>query len=188
MTMLRSANSHVPAFGENAASVNLRQLPPGHDLHNLQAESGLDSNSFRDFQEVTNQACVYGECTLSCLRTNFNMKCGNSVGAMISEALIRPLVEGHQKFSPLFVALGMITPKSCSFLYQGSRLLQHRIDPKINEELHRIFGKPDEKDESTKTTNVPAPDAINADSDLEYLNEADPASDIDERMCFAYLL
>ncbi|VDL82374.1 unnamed protein product [Nippostrongylus brasiliensis] len=143
-----------------------------------------NANSFRDFLEVTDQACVcgtqgfrYAECALSCFRTRFNKRCEGNAGSMISETIVRPLVEGHQKFSPLFIALGVVAPRSCSFLYKGSRLLRHRIDPKTNEELWKTYGVAEEEElaaaaeESANGANPFVPNAINADSDLDRLSK-----------------
>ncbi|WKY13557.1 hypothetical protein Q1695_004417 [Nippostrongylus brasiliensis] len=185
--LLRSFQSRdmAPAFGE-------KPIPLDPSLFNFGPEpktgkgfgllndlgfhqAGPDANSFRDFLEVTDQACVYAECALSCFRTRFNKRCEGNAGSMISETIVRPLVEGHQKFSPLFIALGVVAPRSCSFLYKGSRLLRHRIDPKTNEELWKTYGVAEEEElaaaaeESANGANPFDPNAINADSDLDRL-------------------
>ncbi|KJH44957.1 hypothetical protein DICVIV_08994 [Dictyocaulus viviparus] len=263
------------SVARRAHTVGVTSMPYKQDLdvgQDSMRDKTPNTNSLRTFEDVVDQACVYGECALGCLRNKFNMKCEENVGSLISnvcsflaqlyiavafivhcyvggfysvfgnecsfsialrpstvdsfnisgstydflicvcslmrihsqsrthlhqrifrsdittsgrlrcfhvvkEALIRPLVEGHQKFSPLFIAFGVIAPKSCSFLYKGSSLLRHRIDPEVNDALLTKYGRAESVDinedkDYTDDTNEMADQmkfrSIDAESDLEH--------------------
>lgn len=118
------------------------------DFLNMLAQRNVsrdfDANSLQNFVEVRHEACTEVECILLCFRRQLNSKCEGSVGALISEAVVRPLVTAHQKFPSLFLALDGAWPPSCGFLYSDRRLLRHTIDPKVNEELLKTYGSTDE--------------------------------------------
>lgn len=160
----------APAFGERPVPLDPGQSHLGVDpktgnelglLNNLN-NPRADSSSYQNFLEIAHEACTYVECALGCLRTKYNTRC-KDVGALIVETLMRPVVEGHRRFSPFFLALSATSPTSCKFLYSASRLLRFRIDPKLHEDLLRTYGTTDE-DEDVDTSS-----AIDADSDLERL-------------------
>uniref|UniRef100_A0A158PA55 CPG4 domain-containing protein n=1 Tax=Angiostrongylus cantonensis TaxID=6313 RepID=A0A158PA55_ANGCA len=193
---------HLEPVVENAAGELLKQLLPATPIRSF-GEAPVPLEPVVENGPDTSVECMFTlklqkhTVTLSCFSEALDQKDYRApVMVMVIEALVRPLVAGHQKFSLLFTAFGFIAPESCSFLYKGAILSQHRIDPRVHEELLTKFSRTDENSTSENTHGVRdskgAVDVsdlhlVDADSDLEqlinllYANETfDKAAAVDD--------
>ncbi|VDM52163.1 unnamed protein product [Angiostrongylus costaricensis] len=167
--LLRQLGPATPAGSFDEAATPLE--PMVENAAGLVADQHIpqiETNSLRAYEDVIDHAC---------------------------EALVRPLVAGHQKFSLLFTAFGFIAPESCSFLYKGAILSQHRIDPRVHEELLTKFSRTEENStsenahgvrDSKRAVDVTDLHLVDADSDLKqlinllYANETFDRADVDD--------
>ncbi|KAK6753292.1 hypothetical protein RB195_012719 [Necator americanus] len=195
LQLLRTESAlHPPAFGDSP-------IPFEPDLFHFgpepQSSNGLGlSNdlsifqpdmraSLRDFEIVSAHACRVAECFLSCIRSKYDMMCENHAGMLISETLVRPLMLTQRRFSFPLMALGMMMPESCKFLSSGTRLLRHRIDPRINDNLLRAFGGTEEEElagfaEVSKSLDTPRDDNS---TELEAFGEEGSGQDCSQGIC-----
>ncbi|CAD5217398.1 unnamed protein product [Bursaphelenchus xylophilus] len=119
-------------------------------LTNWAAQSGLldifgsyDKASPRfdgeQFRAVMQDVCDLSKCYLTCFRTDYNNKCGNSAGTLLSEAIVRPMAESQSEplIQHMSGFMNLFMPHQCGFFLNKDELDPHRIDPHLSEALKR---------------------------------------------------
>ncbi|CAD5212981.1 unnamed protein product [Bursaphelenchus okinawaensis] len=91
------------------------------------------------FRAVMQDVCDLAKCYLTCVRTDYNNKCGNSAGTLISEAIVRPMAEGQSEpvIQHMSGFMNIFMPSQCGFFLNKDELAPHRIDPHLSEALKR---------------------------------------------------
>uniref|UniRef100_A0A0N5AU46 CPG4 domain-containing protein n=1 Tax=Syphacia muris TaxID=451379 RepID=A0A0N5AU46_9BILA len=93
------------------------------------------------FRKMASEACGVLQCYLGCLRSKYNGRCYGVAGSLLSEVLVRPLVESSNSMtlSPLADLAKLVLPKECGYLTTPSALWSLRIDKKLDDDLKRAY-------------------------------------------------
>ncbi|KAI6232686.1 CPG4 domain-containing protein [Aphelenchoides fujianensis] len=95
-------------------------------------------------REIVQEVCDVAQCYLTCVRTEYDQKCGNSAGTLLSETIVRPFAETQNE--PLIAAMGtfmnLFSPQQCAFVINKDQLAVHRIDPELDKTLRQADEPP----------------------------------------------
>ncbi|KAI6211503.1 CPG4 domain-containing protein [Aphelenchoides besseyi] len=91
-------------------------------------------------RSVVQDVCDVAQCYLTCVRNEYNEKCGNSAGTLLSETVIRPFAETQNEpvISAMGTFLNLFAPRQCSFVINKDDMAAHRIDPELDRTLRQM--------------------------------------------------
>ncbi|KAI6242154.1 CPG4 domain-containing protein [Aphelenchoides fujianensis] len=72
-------------------------------------------------REIVQEVCDVAQCYLTCVRTEYDQKCGNSAGTLLSN---------------------LFSPQQCAFVINKDQLAVHRIDPELDKTLRQADEPP----------------------------------------------
>jgi len=145
-----------PAFEANIDCVNSAldsvNAECGRQCHVDSIAHGLTLKTFleRDFKMLQLldphipkismiESCRIVKCLLGCYKSKLNIRCSGVAGSLLTEVLIRPVDAIQMRGGVMTSVVTLLLPNQCKFFTNPKQMEKLRIDPKIEEDLKRLY-------------------------------------------------
>ena len=85
------------------------------------------------------ESCRIVKCLLGCYKSKLNIRCSGVAGSLLTEVLIRPVDAIQMRGGVMTSVVTLLLPNQCKFFTNPKQMEKLRIDPKIEEDLKRLY-------------------------------------------------